>query len=237
MRLLPSILAVVSAAACCGAAAPREGWTRRLEAGLNVTEGNSKTSRQRVEVGAEKKGGTWQGDLRAESVVGDADGEKNEEKINAGTAWRRDLGPRWYGAAAADFQYDGIADLDYRVVLGPAAGVHAVRGEGQDLRIEAGPSYVIERKADAADEFPALRVAEFYEGRVTRSSRLKQGVEYLPDLRNASKYLLQARLELESDLDESLALGVRLQGQFDSEPAEGKKKQDTTFSTSLKFRF
>lgn len=236
MRALP-ITAVLLALAGASSAGQAEGWTRRLEAGLHVSEGNSKTSRERVEVGAEKKGGRWQADVRVEGSVGASDGEHNEEKLNAAASCRRDVSPRWYGAASLDFQYDGIADLDHRVVLGPAAGVHLLRSDEQDLRVEAGPSYVFEQKGDVVDDYPVLRAAESYESRVTRSSRLKQAVEYLPDLRNASKYLLKAMLELESDLDESLSLVVKLQGQFDSEPADDKKKQDTTFSTSLKFRF
>jgi len=233
--LLLLVLPVCGWAAGTGDSAPP--WTRRVEAGLNVTEGNKDTSRQRVEAALEGKGTNWQTEVKVEGVVGSSDGEQDQEKVNARLHTQRDLGSHWYGSFTVDYAYDGIADLDYRVVVSPGVGRHLVRDDVQQLRAEAGPAYIVEKKGRERDEYPALRLAEFYEGRVARSARLKQAIEYLPDLQEGTRYLLNARLELESDLDENLALGVKLEGRYDSRPAEDKEKQDTTFSTSLKFRF
>lgn len=233
----PWFLLLLAALAAGETRAEESPWKRRVEAGFHVTEGNKDTSRQRLEAALEGRGTNWQTEARVEGVVGEADGEKDQEKVNARLQLQRDISRRLYGSFTVDYAYDGIADLDYRVVASPGLGGHVLRDEAQHLRAEAGPAYIVEKKGGARDEYPALRLAEFYECRVTHNSRLKQAVEYLPDLKEGRRYLLNARLELESDLDENLALGVKLEGAYDSRPAEDKEKQDTTFSTSLKFRF
>lgn len=237
MRALWFVLALGAAGFCAAADdVPASPWKRRVEAGLHVTEGNKDASRQRVEAAVEGKGTNWQTEAKVEGVVGESDGEKDQEKVGARLHLQRDLSRRVYGSFTLDYAYDGIADLAYRVVASPGAGLHVLRDDAQHLRAEAGPAYIVEKKGDVRDEYPALRLAEFYECRVARNARLKQAVEYLPDLKDGERYLLNARLELESDLDENLALGVKLEGAYDSSPAADKEKQDTTFSTSLKFR-
>ena len=233
----PWILLLLAALAAGEARSEETSWKRRVEAGFHVTEGNKDVSRQRLEAALEGRGTNWQTEVRVEGVVGEADGEKDQEKVNARLQVQRDISRRLYGSFTVDYAYDGIADLEYRVVASPGLGWHVLRDEAQHLRAEAGPAYIVEKKGEVRDEYPALRLAESYECRVTRNSRLKQAVEYLPDLKEGRRYLLNARLELESDLDENLALGVKLEGAYDSRPAEDKEKQDTTFSTSLKFRF
>ena len=134
--------------------------------------------------------------------------------------------------------YDGIADLDYRVLLAPSFGLTALADAAQELRLEIGPAGVIEKKGGEREAYPALRVAEYYECRLTAVSQVKQGVEYIPELRDGlESYLTKAFLELVLEMDEQLSVRLRLESDYDSHPAEGKEKQDTTFSVGLGYTF
>jgi hypothetical protein len=178
------LLLVVLPACGWGAEAgdPAPSWTRRVEAGLHVTEGNKDVSRQRVEAALEGRGTNWQTEAKVEGVVGSSDGEQDQEKVNARLHTQRDLSRRLYASFTVDYAYDGIADLDYRVVVSPGVGWHVLRDEVQQLRAEAGPAYIVEKKGRERDDYPALRLAEFYEGKRGPQRAPEAGIEYLPDL-------------------------------------------------------
>jgi putative salt-induced outer membrane protein YdiY len=230
--------ALVAALVADASAAKGRVWKRRVEAGIHVTAGNSETSRQRVEVAVEGKGTNWSSEASLRGAFGESDGDKDQEKVEARARAARDLSPRTYGSLTLDYLYDGIADVQYRVVTSPAFGWYLLREETQSLKGEAGPAWIAERKGDEQESYAALRLAEAYEGQLTENARLRQGIEYLPDLRDAGgRYLLKASVELDSALDANLGLVVRLESAYDSQPADDKEKQDTTFSTSLKVTF
>ncbi len=239
------VLAVCLAAFCAEATLAqsrarrkREGWTRRVQAGAYVTEGNRDSTQTRVQISAKGRGEEWESEFKLRGEVGQLNGSRNRERVAAEFMHRTDWSPRAYLAYRFEFLYDGLAELDYRFVASPSFGWYALREERQELRLEAGPAGVFERKAGEQEAYPALRLAQYYEARVTSVSRLLQGFEYLPEIRTGSgAYLAKAFVELRADLDAQLALHVRLEGDYDNRPAEGKEKQDTTFSASISYAF
>ena len=241
-RFVAGLLAVALGAAAAADAAParkkKSGWSRQVRAGLNITEGNKDSTQTRVQLGAKGAGEDWAGELNLLGEVGEVDSEKNRERVSADAAFRRDLNARAFVSGRLEFLYDGIANLDYRVVASPSAGYYLIREQPQWWRVELGPAAVLEKKDDEREAYPALRLAEYYEGRLTPVSRLLQGIEYLPELRvDNGKYLVKAFLELRAELDAQFTLHVRLESAYDSQPAEDKEEQDTTFSTSISYTF
>jgi putative salt-induced outer membrane protein YdiY len=236
--LLAIAVGVGAASDARAASKEKSGWNRHVRVGLNVTEGNKDSTQTRVDVGAKGAGEGWAGELNLQGEVGEVDSEKNRERISADASVRSDLSPKAYLSGRLEFLYDGIANLDYRVIASPSVGYYVLRGQPQWLRVEIGPAAVVEKKDGEREVYPALRAAQYYEGRLTAVSRLLQGVEYLPELRvNDGKYLLKAFLELRAELDAQFTLHVRLESAYDSQPAEDKEEQDTTFSTSISYTF
>ncbi len=216
----------------------KEGWTRQVQAGVYVAEGNRDSTQTRAQISAKGVGADWESEFKLRGEIGQLNGTRNRERISAEFEHRKELSPRSYLSYRLEFLYDGIADLDYRVIASPSFGWYALREERQELRLEAGPAGVFEKKGDEQEAYPALRLAQYYEARVTSISRLLQGVEYIPEIRiDAGDYLIKAFVELRADLDAQLALHVRLEGDFDSSPAEGKEKQDTAFTASISYKF
>ena len=218
--------------------AKAEGWKRQVQAGINVTEGNTDATHTRAQLGAKGRGEGWEGEVKLRGEIGDVDGTRNRERVLAEMRYQDEWTPRAYLVYRMDFLYDAIADIDYRVVASPSFGYYLIRDPAQSLRGEAGPAAVLEDKGGEREAYPALRLAEFYEGRVTANARILQGIEYLPELRTGDgTYLLNGFVELKADLDAQLTLHVRLESKYDSDPADGKEKQDTTFSTSIGYTF
>lgn len=216
----------------------KDGWNRKIEAGMNLTEGNKDSVQTRMQLDAKRKSEQSESLLKLRGEIGETSGERTRERVAAEALHRRTLGPRHYMAYRAEFLYDGIADLDYRVLLAPSFGLIALTDAAQELRLELGPAGIVEKKGGEREAYPALLAAEYYECRLTAVSQVKQGVEYIPELRNGSEsYLAKAFLELVLEMDEQLSVRLRLESDYDSHPAEGKEKQDTTFSVSLGYTF
>jgi putative salt-induced outer membrane protein YdiY len=216
----------------------REGWRRQVQVGAYVTEGNRDSAQTRAHVTAKGRGERWESEFSIRGEIGELNGTRNRERIAAELLHRRELSRRAYVAYRIDALHDGIADLDYRLVASSSLGWFAIREERQEMRLEAGPAGVFERKGGDQETYPALRLALYYEARVTAVSRLSQGFEYVPELRAESgAYLAKAFVELRADLDKQIALHLRLEGDYDNRPAEGKQKQNSTFSASISYTF
>jgi len=120
-----------------------EGFDSSLNAGLTVTDGNSRTRQAMVAVTTEgEREGL--GSLRAGAVAnyGESkiDGERETTLENArlfGNV-RKTISPRTYGALDGLALYDDIALIDYRVIMGPALGVYLVKTG--DTRLTVAPS-------------------------------------------------------------------------------------------------
>lgn len=214
-------------------------WTRKVEAGVNLTEGNKDSVQARAQIEVKNKRDKNETLLKLRGEIGETDSERTRERVNAEAAHRRELSLRSYVSLRAEFLYDGIAELDYRVVASPSFGYFLIRDEAQEFRAETGPAGVWEKKAGARDAYPALRVAEYYECKLTAVSQLKQGIEFVPELKDEDdgRYLTKAFLELKMDMDEQVSVKLRLESDYDSRPAEGKNKQDTSFSVTLAYAF
>ena len=215
-----------------------EGWKRQVQAGVHIIEGNKDSTDTRVQVSAKGSGTNWTCELKLRGEIGEISGERSRKRVLAEAVYEKQMSFRSYSVNRLDFLYDGIANLDYRVVVSPSWGYYVLRDASQQLRAEVGPAGVVESKNNEREAYPALRLAEYYECPLTSISRVLQGIEYLPELRTGSgAYLVKASVELKADLDTQLGLHVRLESEYDSQPADGKEKQDTTFSVSMSYSF
>lgn len=213
-------------------------WTRKIEAGVNLTEGNKDSIQTRAQIEVKNKREKNETVLKLRGEIGETDSERTRERVRAEASHLRELNFRSYLSLNGEFLYDGIAELDYRVVLSPAYGYFLIRETAQELRAEIGPAGVWEKKAGERDAYPALRLAEYYECKLTAVSQLKQGIEWVPELQEENgTYLLKAFLELKMDMDEQVSVKLRLESDHDSRPAEGKDKQDTSFGVTLAYSF
>lgn len=213
-------------------------WKRNIEAGMNLTEGNKDSVQTRAQIEAKRKREKSETEFKLRGEVGETDGERSRERVTAEGTHQKEWTPRSYLSYRAEFLYDGIADVDHRVLVSPSFGYYILRDEVQSLRVELGPAAVWEKKSNERDVYPALRAAEYFESVLTSNSRLKQGLEYIPELKaQADGYLAKAFLELKMAMDEQISIKLRLESDYDSQPAADKEKQDTTFSVTIGYSF
>ena len=170
-------------------------------------------------------------DKAATKIDGD-DTTRNDFRALA--QYNRLLTDRSFVGFGTKFFYDEIADIDYRVFLDPSAGYYLLKDSTFKFRLEAGPSYVIERVGGIKDDYVAPRIADRFEYYLTCTSKLYQSAEVLLDVNDSKNYLINAEVGVEAALSTDLSLVTLIRETYDGQPAEGRDKGDLAVITALK---
>ena len=236
------------------AAAPKDGWTTALNAGLTMTDGNSETMAANVGLTTEgvKDGlgsviagadfnygestvsSTATDPATGESVVTETE-ETTVENAKAFVSVKKTLSAKTFAYLDGSVLYDDVALIDYRATLGPGLGFYLVKNDKRQLSLEAGPSYVWEKVDGASNDYLALRFAERYSCQATKTAKLVQSLEYLPEAEDFDNYLLTAEVGVEAAMNDHLSLRIVLQDKYDSTPAPGAERNDLSLIAGLGF--
>lgn len=167
----------------------------------------------------------------------DAEMERNTEFIRGFGQYDRLLSDRWYALGRVEYQYDGIADVDYRIPISLGAGYYFFRNEKIKLSADAGPGYVFEKLGGVTDEYATLRFGQQFEWRISEGARLWERVDYTPEIEDFENYVLNAELGVEAKLTGALSMRVVAQNTYRSEPALGREENDFRILAGLQYSF
>ena len=221
------------------------GWKVSAYAGLNLARGNSETLLINTGVKADWKAVMDEIGLGAEASFGESrverdDGtsgtEKNVQRASAKADYRRLLSEREYAFISAEGLSDGIADIDYRLIIGPGLGRYFIKSPSQLLGVDLGVSYIAERQDGSRDDRAALRLAQRYELKLSDVAKIWEAAEYLPSLEKFSDYLFNLEVGAEAAMTSRLSLRSTARYLFNSRPAGDKEKYDLLLSTGIGFK-
>ncbi len=232
--VLVGVLAAAFLAASAGYAAEQKAFTHTLAVGATYTDGNSDTRQGNVTwlTEGDKEG---LGSIRfgAEGNYGESRGSDGEMGQTIGNAKasanvKKTLSTMTFTYLDTTVLHDDIADIEYRFTVGPGLGFYLVKSEATQVSLEAGPSYVWEKVGGQKDDYAALRVAERVEHKLSETAKVWESAEYLAKMDDFSKYLINSEAGIEAAMNAKLSLRLVLQNAYNSEPADGKEKSDTT---------
>jgi putative salt-induced outer membrane protein YdiY len=236
------------------AEAAKAGFATTLNAGLTMTDGNSETMAANValKTEGEREGlgsviagaefnygestvsGTAVDPATGESVATESK-ETTVENAKIFANVKKTLSPKTFAYLDGSVLYDDVALIDYRATLGPGLGVYLLKNDKRTLTLEAGPSYVWEQVDGANNDYLALRFAQRYACQATKTAKLVQSLEYLPEAEDFDNYLLVGEIGVEAAINDHLSLRVVLQNKYDSTPAPGAERNDLSLIAGLGF--
>jgi putative salt-induced outer membrane protein YdiY len=226
-------------AAVTNAPPPKNPWVITAAAGLTLTKGNSDTLLVTLGFDAQRK---WKDSELAFGVAGGYGEDKNvanNEFITAFGQYNYLFSERFYAGFRADFNYDGIADLDYRVTLSPLAGYYLIKNTNTTLAVEAGPSAVFEQYQDQSENtYLGIRFGERFDQRLTASTKLWESVSYVPKVDAwTEKYTITSEVGIDTAINKKWSLRVVFQDIYDSQPANGREANDLRLIAGTAFKF
>jgi putative salt-induced outer membrane protein YdiY len=210
-------------------------WATSASAGANLARGNTKSTLLNGGIISEAKSGNNEARVGVEANFGETEivgtnGVKamdtNVQNLRGFAEYRRLWDERDYGYLNGEIRNDQIADIDYRLMVGPGVGRYFIKSDQQKCSGEIGATYIQEKLAGVEDDTVALRLAQRYEVKVGTGGKLYEAVEYLPSLDDFATFLLNAEAGAEAMMSDRMSLRLAVQDKYNSDPAPGKKEND-----------
>ena len=221
------------------AAAP--GWATKLTAGFSTKSGNTESDSYsgRVEsgttIGKTILAMLLEGNY-AENETTDAEGVTKDEQTEGSAKFNANVKQRFDGFylyADELATHDSIADIKLRNVASTGAGTFLADTDAFKFSVDAGVAHVYEDVRDADDEYFALRFGERIDYKVNDAVGVWEKLEVTPEAADFGNTLVAFEAGIESALTKTLAFGVTLKVDHDSEPAEGVERTDTVLGAHV----
>jgi putative salt-induced outer membrane protein len=216
---------------------PKYPWTNTISAGLTMTRGNSHTLLYTGDYKADKKTPDNEFHLRLSGAYGSQNSEENVNNYGVTVQWNHMLTERFYGYIRTDAMRDVIADLDYRVNLGPGLGYYVMKQTNTSLAFEAGAAEQYEHLGADYETFSTFRLAEKFEHKLNDHARFWQNVEMLPQIDNFDNYVINFEAGIETVITKTFGLKVYLNDTYQKEPAAGRQKNDMKLVSGVFYKF
>jgi len=221
-------------------------WDNNAAFGMTLTNGNSNTFSGNITVTSERKKPSNEIRLGVEANYGETEvegtgGEKiTDTNVQNARGWgdyKWLLDERNYIYVNGVLSQDEIADIDYRIYVGPGVGRYIIKNDNSSLSVEGGVSYIKEKLGGLEDERAVLRLYERCEHRLSATSKIWQYLEYLPAFEDFSNYLLNGEIGIEAAINSHMNLRLVAQDKYNSMPAVGKEKNDFTLIAGIGIKF
>lgn len=212
-------------------------WETSAALGFTMTRGNSKTLLFTGNAQATKKSEKNEWNFGADATYGEDDEEKNAENARAYGQYNRLFTERFFGYLRLEVFHDDIADVDYRITVGPGVGYYFIKEKDISLRAEVGPAFVHEKQGGSTDDYITLRLAERFDWKINDRAKIWQGLEVLPQVDDWDNYILNAEAGLETSITKQLSLRTYVQDTYDNDPAPDRQKNDIKFVTAIAYKF
>lgn len=212
-------------------------WKTTAAAGLTLAKGNSDTLLISGNLLSSRKWSMNEVDLGVDGTYGETSGERSAESLHGFGQYNRLFSEHFFGLLRLDGLHDGVADLDYRLTLSPGVGYYFIKNTNTFLRGEVGPGFVQEKLGGETDSYITLRIGERFEHKFNERAKLWQSLEWLPQVDNFNRYVLNAEIGLDVALTAKLSLRTFVQDTFNSQPAPGRKKNDIKLVSAIVYTF
>lgn len=131
---------------------------------------------------------------------------------------------------------DEIADIDYRIMVGPGVIWDVLKTDDTTFALELGIAPMWEKTAGETEYYTVLRLGERVEKTFAKGAKIWEAVEYLPAIDDSDKYLVNAEAGVESPLSDKLSLHVTLKDKYNSLPAEDNEKNDISLIVGIRVK-
>lgn len=223
--------------AAAAAPPPPPRWNSTFTAGLTLTSGNSDTLTATALLGTEKKWDMNEAAFGIDGAYGEQDGDKNVEILHGFGQYNRLFNERLFGLIRVDALHDAIADVEYRVTISPGLGYYFIKTSTNFLRGEIGPGVVFEKVGGETDTYMTLRIAERYEHQLTKTAKLWQFAEYLPDVSDWQNFVINAEIGIDVAISTKWSLRTFIQNTYDNQPAPGRESNDFKLVAGTAYKF
>lgn len=212
-------------------------WQSSISAGLTLTRGNSDTLLVTGGVLTEKKGKINEWGFGVDGAYGVNNGERDVDTLHTFGQVNHLFTDKFFAYLRVNALHDGIADLQYRLTIGPGAGYYLLKETNTTLAFEGGSAIVLERLGSQDNTYATLRLAQRFERKFVDRARIWQSVEILPQVDEFNNYIVNAEVGIEATISKSLSLQTFVVDNYVNQAAAGRQQNDVKLVSGLKYKF
>ena len=235
------------------------GWNGGANVGFSVARGNSQTENLALAFNAAHPTLNDNITIYTSSIYTKNDLAKPTTVANlvqGGIRYDRNLNPRLFVFAAADFMSNALQFLDLRGVYGGGFGFHAIKSDTTTLNLLGGinfthetysnglllvpaapPNPAIFQSYGRTNRFVAATLGEELTHKLGKSTDITQNLGFFPDLQNTGQYRFTFNLGTVTKLNKWLGWQNQFGDIYVSNPPVGSKKNDVILTTGLNITF
>lgn len=235
-----------------------EGWNGAANVGFSLTRGNSQTENLSLAFNAARATRDDKLSMYTNAVYGTNQLATPSTTANTeagGIRYDRNMNPRMFGFAGADFMSNALQDLNLRSVGSVGFGYHAIKSDKTTLDFLAGGNFTDENYTQTVSvaatnatpaysyssklvhNFAALTLGEELMHKVGKSTVLTQKLYFYPDLTQTGEYRGTFDLGLVTKISKWLGWQNQFSDIYVSNPPEGARQNDVVLTTGLNFSF
>jgi putative salt-induced outer membrane protein YdiY len=213
-------------------------WKSSVSAGLSLARGNTDTTLCTADFATEKKTPDNEYMLGANGAYGVQNSENTANNYKGLAQWNHLFSSQFYAYVHADAMRDLIANVDYRVTVGPGAGYYLIKQTNTTFSVEAGGAFEAQHlDGESEQTFATLRFAERFEHKFSTGARFWESVEVLPQVDKFDNYVVNAETGVETTLTKSFSLKTFLDDTYQNQPAPHKLKNDAKLIAAISYKF
>ena len=228
---------------------PKYPWESSVSAGLTLTRGNSHTLLYSSTFQTAKKTPENEYTIGANGAYGSQNSKENVNNYGGFTQWNHLFTERFYSYGRVDGLRDIVADIDYRINIGPGAGYYLIKCTNSTFSLEAGAGEMFQRIGSTTtvgtnnvhtyenESFTTVRFADNFEYKFGDRARIWQKAEILPQVDKFQNYVINFEVGIEASITKTFGLKTYWSDTYQSEPAAGRYRNDAKIVSALFYKF
>ena len=212
-------------------------WESSVSAGLTLTRGNSDTTMFTADFLTQRKTPVDEYRIGLGGGYGDQDSKQTVNFYKAFAQWNHLLSERFYAYTRVEGLRDIIADLDYRLSIGPGVGYYLLKQTNTTLAAEVGTEFEAQDLGGQDQVFDTVRLAERFEHKFNAHARLWESAEIFPQVDKFDNYVVNVEIGVETSLTKSFSLKTFLDDSYANRPAPDKLKNDAKLIAAIAYKF
>ncbi len=237
----------------------RSGWTGGANVGFSLARGNSQTENLALAFNAVHATLNDKLTLSESSIYTKNDAvvapspSTIANLVQGGFRYDRNINPKLFGFAGADFMSNALQELDLRAVYQGGLGFHAIKSATTTVDFLGGLNYTHETYSDVpvsppttpptiasfgkTNRFAALTLGEEAMHKIHASTVLTQSFYFYPDLQDTSQYRGTFNFGTVTKISKWFGWQNQFSDIYVSNPPVGAKQNDVIFTTGLNVSF
>jgi putative salt-induced outer membrane protein len=232
------------------------GWNGGVDVGFSVARGNAQTENLALAFNAihptvNDKITLYASSIKTTNNLATPSDVASLEQ--GGIRYDRNLRPRLFVFAGADFMANALQFLDLRAVYTGGFGFHAIKSETTILNFLGGVNYTHETYSNGppiagsvplayasygkTNKFAALTLGEELNHKVGKGTVITQNMYFYPDLQDTSQYRWTFNLGTVTKISKWLGWQNQFGDIYVTNPPLTAKKNDVIFTTGLNIAF